>query len=274
MEKILVICGDSFNWGIGCKDQSTQPYGVLIAKKLGWNLVRLARGSSSNYIIHLQANYAAKMKPKPDLVIIGQTSYDRVEWIAEGKTVDSRSSRKLEEVNYHQYPPHYHAQPFHDNPFDFYLKDNPAYDPKILCEHVVAFPDYFSLLDRLPAKERFSGSDYYKRLHSEPIEKLKLIEKYYFDIWDPTIKRDYDIAVLLKAYRTVKKAGIKCLLFGPDTGIGEFVDEPKDYYHQDWYGISQRFGFGPFPDSGHTGEAGHAYTAECLFEYLGKHNFI
>lgn len=262
-KKTMVLCGDSFNFGIGCRNLHTEPYGVLTAQHFGWDLIRLARGSASNYVIHLQGVYASKMNPKPHLVVIGTTSNDRVEWLAEGKELTE--DPVLEDVNYHLYPPHFENPPLHDAPLDFYLKDDPKYDPKILSEQVVAFSDYMYHV-------KVSGGlvPYYKRFHNEPMEKLSLIEKYYFDIFDYKIKRDYDNGVLYKAYMTVKKAGIPCIVASQDFALKELIDE-RDWFYQDWGRCSRLW-----PDSVgsmHTGEGGHADTAERLIEFIKEKGF-
>jgi hypothetical protein len=101
--KKLVICGDSYGYGIGCTNLETQPFGVLTAKHFGWDLIRLARGSASNYTIYLQGMYAADMKDPPHLVVLNQTSYDRIEWFAEG--TNPIADHTALNINYHQYPP-------------------------------------------------------------------------------------------------------------------------------------------------------------------------
>jgi hypothetical protein len=50
----------------------------LLAKKLDWDYVTFARGGCSNSVIRLQIDEAIKLKP--DLVIIGTTTPDRVEF--------------------------------------------------------------------------------------------------------------------------------------------------------------------------------------------------
>ena len=209
-KKTMVLCGDSFNYGIGCVNLHTQPYGVLTANHFGWDLIRLARGSASNYVIHLQGLYAAKMKPKPHLVILGTTSTDRVEWLATGESLENGHEPKFEDVNYHLYPPHHEPPPLHDAPMDFYLKDKPGYKPKILSEQVVAFSDYLKL-----AKQG-NNTNYFKRLHTESIEKLELIDRYYMDIFDSGIKRDYDSGVIMTAYLRLKRAGINTIILSSD----------------------------------------------------------
>ena len=53
--KKIVICGDSFNIGIGCRDLANEPYGQLLSKELGIPIINLAKGSSTNLSIYLQS---------------------------------------------------------------------------------------------------------------------------------------------------------------------------------------------------------------------------
>ena len=45
--KKLVVCGDSFAKGIGCRNLETEPYGSVVANSLGLELVNIAKGSST-----------------------------------------------------------------------------------------------------------------------------------------------------------------------------------------------------------------------------------
>jgi hypothetical protein len=265
-KKSIIVCGDSFNYGIGCTNLHTKPYGVLTAKHFNWDLVRLARGSASNFTIYLQGAYAATMTPKPHLIILGTTSCDRIEWIATGKTEDTNIPLTALDINYDLYPPHYHTPPLHDAPMDFHFKNNPNYAPKILSEQVIAFSEYLKL-----AKAN-NKTDYYKRLHTESIEKVELMENYYFDIFDSRIKTDYDRGVILMAYKMIKKQGINCIIFSSDSNFKDLVDDPRDYYNQDW-GRCTRL----WPDtvnSMHTGDGGHQDTAERLIEHIEMNGFL
>jgi hypothetical protein len=263
MKATLVICGDSFNYGIGCSDLYTQPYGIKIAENLDWDCIRLARGSASNYTIYLQGIFAAKLSPKPKIIILGTTSYDRVEWISEGKEINYPP--KLEDLNYHLYPPHYITPPLHDSPMSFYLKDKSDYDPKILSEQIVAFQDYFAIC------KKDNNNEYFKRLRSEPKQKLELIESYYIEIFNEWIKRDYDIGVIMLAYRAIKRANIQCIIVGPDYKYTKFIDQSQDFFPIDWSKLSNEY-----PDkvkSLHCSEEAHSIIAENLTNHI-KQNFI
>lgn len=258
-KKKLVVCGDSFSAGIGCVNMLTQAYGVLVAEHLGLELITLARGSASNYAIYLQAMQAGDFDEVPELVIIGQTSYDRIEWVAEG--VDANWHHTLHNLNYHLYPPHHLAQPHHAGPLPFFLKDDPNYNPYILSEQVGAIDDYINCV------KKNQNVGYYKRLHSEPIEKLKLIRDYYIKIFDGGVKRDYDNGLLVQSYNYLKKRGAKVIILSCEEKIKKFIDE-DDLVWQDWGRMVAQY-----PDtigSMHTSHLGHEDTAFRIIDKLSK----
>lgn len=81
--KKLGVCGDSFMASIGYEENDLdngydKHFTELLAKKLGWDIVTFARGACSNQTIRLQIDEV--IKEKPDLVIIGLTSPDRIEF--------------------------------------------------------------------------------------------------------------------------------------------------------------------------------------------------
>ena len=57
--KRVVVCGDSFAVGIGCRDLINEPFGSLVARELKRPLFNLAKGSSTNLSIFLQMQYVA-----------------------------------------------------------------------------------------------------------------------------------------------------------------------------------------------------------------------
>ena len=260
----LVICGDSFNYGIGCSNLATQPFGVLVAKHFNLELIRLARGSASNYTIHLQGEFAATLNPKPKLVILGTTSTDRFEWIAKDNSLDKTPT--IYDLFYHNYPPHHEPPPGHDQPMPFYLDGNSRYSPKILSEQIPAISEY----RRLKNKEGIYK--YYKRLHAEPLDKLELIERYYVETFNSYIKADYDKGVILKAYRKLKKNNIPTIIYTNDAGYKNYVDDERDYFDSNWKYYSDNW-----PDkfgSLHVSEEGNYHIANRLIDYITEKEFL
>ena len=252
MKNNLVVCGDSFNYGLGCADSLTQAYGVRVANHFGWDLIRLARGSASNYSIYLQGIYAADMEDTPALIILGQTSFDRVEWLVEGTPWHIEHS--LTNLNYHQYPPHNNDE----GRGLFHLNGDPTYNPFLLTEQIVGIDHCISL-----RKEK-QHTDWYDRLATEPTEKLQLICNYYTTVFNYHVKRNYDISMLFRAYSYIKRKGIECIILTPDVEEYSKYMDSSDLCFQDWAELSKRF---PEP-SHHTTELGHADTADRIIQHL------
>ena len=264
MNKKLVICGDSFNYGIGCVDLDKSPYGVLTAKHFGWDLIRLARGSASNYTIYLQGMFAADMVERPHLIILGQTSYDRIEWFSEKKPKHFYT-HSLYNLNYHEYPPHHEAQgPYHTEPMDYHLRTDPKYAPYMLSEQIGGVDHC------LETRRTNFVSGYYKRLETEPTEKLKLIVDHYLQINDHSIKKNYDIGMLFQAYSYIKRKGLNCIIMTEDVDTFAKYMDRDDLLYQSWGQMAIKY-----PDSVgsmHASEEGHFITSNNLIEKIKERN--
>jgi hypothetical protein len=262
-KKNMVVCGDSYNVGIGLKKMLTSRYSQLVCDQLDWDLTMLARGSASNYAIHLQAKYAATLENIPNLVVISITSFDRIEWLEDGASCPYEIT--LNNLNYHLYPPHFLPQPHHDV-LSFHLKDDPKYNPILLTEQITAFKDYF---DNFKNK----NSIYYRRLFTESDDKLQLIKEYYTQIWEHPIKRDYDLGLISKSYYTLKKLGINCIILSSAKNVPMVYDfiPSEDIVDVDWGELSHLY-----PDSigsYHCDETAHKIIAEKLYDRILKNGY-
>lgn len=260
----IVVCGDSFNVGIGLVDMEKQRYGRLIADELGTDLIVLARGSASNYSIFLQGVYASEMSPKPKCVILSVTSYDRIEWLS--NEFEDHVSVNLTHLNYHEYPPHHHPQPHHQKPLDFYLKGSDDYTPKLLTEQVIAISEYLNLINS------GAGTNYYQRLHSESPDKLRMLLHHYLTVWgNNTIKRDYDIGLILSAYIKITNSGIHCLILSNDYNFNNLIPK-KDLINHSWGELSIKY-----PDtigSLHADYPAHEHTAQLIIKRIKENGYI
>jgi hypothetical protein len=77
--KTLVVCGDSYMSPVVGKHAGTH-FSELIAKELNYELIAYSRGGMSNGGICIQIDTAINLNPKPDLILVGTTSYNRIEW--------------------------------------------------------------------------------------------------------------------------------------------------------------------------------------------------
>lgn len=266
----LIVCGDSFSVGIGCHDLDTQPYGSLLKNHLGCDLINLAKGSSTNFSIYLQAKYAAeKLASSDDLVMVSNTSYDRVEWFPLDYNFP-RGELENTDVNYHQYPPYYHGGYFVngksivlDNP----MKDDANYTGAMFTENYVGVIDYW---------EKFGStgveSNYYQRFDKEPKQKMKALYDFATIVHEPRINRIYSIGVLTMAHHLLKNAGVKHLILTHELDYyNKFIDK-ENLVDVNWGQLSL-----DYPDdlpSWHTSPEGHRRAFEIVVDKLKENTWI
>ena len=264
MNKQLIVCGDSFSIGIGCHDLINEPYGSLLSKELDKPLLNFAKGSSTNMSIYLQAKYVSEnFAESADLVIVSNTSYDRVEWFPwdhKHPTGDLTNT----DVNYHEYPPYgehtYHVidqQVMLENP----MKDDSRYNGKLFTDNYMGVIDYWETY----GKEDLN-SGYYKRFINEPKARMKTLYDFATTIHDPIINRIYSIGVLTLAHQLLKRAGLKHLILTHEVNeYCKYIDE-ENLCNLSWGQLSI-----DYPDdlkTWHTSHYGHKAAATTIMQKL------
>lgn len=264
MTKKLIICGDSFNIGIGCRDLITEPYGVLLANALDRKLVNLAKGSSTNLSIYLQAEYAVeKIASQDDIVIVSHTSYDRVDWFPWDYECNDRVSNI--DVNYHQYPP-YGAESYCQVLDNHPMKDDPNYRGAMFTENFMGVIDYWETFGK---NNKYSG--YYARFQNEPKERMKTLYDFATTIHDDRINRLHSIGVMTMAHQLLKKHNIKHLMLTHEpNNYSKFMDEENLLWFS-WGELSIEF-----PDdlpSWHTSSKGHIKAHDMVLNKLKENGW-
>lgn len=259
----LVICGDSFNVGIGLRNILQDRYGQLVANYFNYDLTVLARGSSSNYGVYLQAQHALELDPT--VVIMSVTSYDRMEWIK--NNVDPGQvpvDMSLYNLNYHDYPPHNYPQPHHEHALDYYLKDNPKYNPILFTEQIPALHEH---LDKYHPYN-------YPRFKDEDPYILALIRDYFVNVMMygthdvSPVKRDYDIGVIFTGYSMLVNKGIKVIVMSDDSKFSKLIPNRSLLKHN-WFRYAEKY-----PDtigSLHANEEAHRITANFLIDKINNY---
>lgn len=262
--KNLVICGDSFNIGIGCKDLSNEPYGSLLAKELNLNLINLAKGSSTNFSIYLQVEYALRKIKDIELLIVSSTCFNRTEFINK-KTHYSENKPEIcnEIVNYHEYPPFGENTYLPDQVLPHPLSLDSSYKPQMYTEN------YWGILDfvKYSQTKEFTKGGYYKRYDNEDPERLKLLQQYYLDIWNPGIQRLYDIGMINLSHTLLKNAQIPHLVLIEDDKLQSLI-HPDNQCWVSWGELSKKF-----PDdlkTLHTSEEGHIEVFNTIMSKLNN----
>jgi len=259
----LVICGDSFAKGIGCKNLKTSPYGSLLSDKLSMPIINLAKGSSTNFSIYLQAKYALeKYSSDIGLLLATTTSYDRLEWFPYDN--DGQPEISNLDVNYHEYPPYYessYALPecIENHP----MMDDVNYTGSMFTDNIMDIIDYW---------ENFGSTDtpnsYYQRFKSEPKERMKLLYDYVLQIHDHRIDRIKALGVFAMIHILCKKANLKHIIGVDNRSYNLYAEviDPENLVILCWVNLSTEY-----PDtigSLHTSEQGHVIASEIILDKI------
>jgi len=234
------------------------------------NHISLAKGSSSNFSIYLQAKYAVDNIKDIDLVIVSATSYDRTEWFKEKVQNDSIWKKyELEgdelsntDVNYHEYGPYNSGS--YSQVIPFYMKDDKNYKGDMFTENFVGVFDYLeSYVDKNNTKQVKGW--YYGRFDDERTERTNILRDYYLNISDLRIKRLYDIGMINLAHSLLKENNIKHLILTEDSYFEKVIPK-ENLLNVSWGELSVKY-----PDdlnSLHTGEEGHRIVYDKIVKKL------
>jgi hypothetical protein len=266
--KKLIVCGDSFSIGLGCIDLKTEPYGSLLAHNLDRKLVNLAKGSSTNLSIYLQAQYAAdNIASVDDIVLISSTSYERVDWFPWDDDSEPHTELYNYDVNYHQYPPY--GKITSDRIFleKHPMEDDSRYNGRMFTENFMTVVHFWETF-RKDDKE----SGYYARFANEPKERMKILYDFATTIHDNRINRLHSIGVLTMAHQMLKKKNIKHLILTYEIDqYAKFMEE-ENLVELSW-GILSR----DYPDklnSLHTSPVGHEVAVKTDLAKIKQNGWL
>jgi hypothetical protein len=268
--KKLIMCGDSFAAGIGCHDLINEPVGSLVAKELGLGIKNLAKGSSTNFSIFLQMEYVVdKLADQAEIVLVGNTSYDRVDWFPLDAEIRGGELTNAM-VNYHQYPPYmefsYHVHGKNvtlPNP----MADDPDYTGQMFTDNYMGVIDFW---ETYGSKKK--SSTYYQRFDDEPLSRMKTLYDFATTIHEPRINRIHSIGVLALGHQRLKRAGIKHLIFTKEVdAYAKYIDR-ENLVNICWGQLSI-----DYPDdlpTSHTSAEGHRVARDRVLDKLKDNGWI
>lgn len=267
--KKLVICGDSFAKGMGCWDIENEPYGSIVAKELGLELVNIAKGSSTNYSIFLQVLYAIEHIDNIGLILITNTSYDRIEWFKNNTTARTYFPTNFD-VNYHEYPPYKPGSYGPKINGEEHFMDKNKYNGIMFTENLHGVIDYF---DNVVGTEHELPKGYYERFYNEPKERTKIIYDFTKYIHDPIINRMHSFGAITMCHIALKNANIPHII-GTEK-IDEFKNfmfiDNKNHMNLSWDILAEKY-----PDdlpSLHTSAKGHKIAAEIALNKIKENKW-
>lgn len=259
----LVICGDSFNIGIGVHDLKKEPYGSLLSADLDKELVNFAKGSSTNFSILLQVKYAIENVKDIDLLCLSVTSYNRVDWFPDNGELPN-ADIKLTDVNYHQYPP------FGKDTYQYLIENplskDPNYIGKMFTENYFGIVDYVDNIIDTPHRT----GNYFAKFKNERDDKMKILRNFYAEIFDERIQRQFDIGIINMAHVLLKKNNINHCILTWDSEFANYID--REYLvNVDWHELSSKF-----PDdlnTLHTSAEGHMVVYNAVINKIKKNGW-
>lgn len=269
--KKIVICGDSFNIGIGCWDLKTEPYGALLADHLKLEQVNLAKGSASPVNIFLQVKYAVEKFDDIDYLIMSSTTYDRFDWFPEGYYVKDEIS--LLDVNYHEYPPYKPGIYVESLPNP--IGHEPGYRGGMFTETPAAIMKLMDLIRKWqkdPASKEFDGGYWFKFKSSDPSRITSLYE-YMKKVYDPYSNKIKVRGTLVMGHALLKKKGIKHLILSHEPHmLTDYIDE-ENLCKLNWYELAQHYPDN-MPPPGHTNQTGHEVAFNTVIQKFRDNGWI
>ena len=271
MEKRLIICGDSFNIGIGCPDLRKEPYGSLLAAHTGRTLVNLAKGSSTNLSIWLQVKYAVNnLKANDnDIILVNETSNERFNWFPDNTQVGQNHKLTNLDVNYHDYPPYgnnsYVAPLLDKHP----MQDEEHYKGTMITENVAGVIDY---LDNFVAKGVNQHGSYYNRLANEPVAKLKLIRDFYASVYNEQLSAMQSNAFIVMAHSLLRNKNLKHVIMMHYIQAYDDTILNQNKMYLSWGDLTVKY-----PDTlgtMHSSPQGHIEAFEMILKKLQENGWV
>jgi hypothetical protein len=182
--KKIIVCGDSYMSPVLTKEYVGTHFSEIIAKELGFELIAYSRGGMSNGGICIQIKTA--IEAKPDLILLGTTYHDRLEWpYNEIRPIDNLSINDI----------------FYNHPVSLSV----SYpwlnkDPKLVS---TALRDIFDHWDN---QLHSTAGDKYSK------ERLDALQKYFEFLYHPNLKKFIDETMIYAMYHQLHKSNIPYII--------------------------------------------------------------
>jgi hypothetical protein len=242
--KKLGVCGDSYMASMSYDETNLdngydKHFTELLVKKLNWNIVTFARVGCSNQTIRLQIDEI--IKEKPDLVIIGTTMPDRLE--------------------------------FPINDIDLYDIENGIYNidyrdcPNVSCNNI-KFNEIKPKLISMTLNDIFTG--YKLRFTKDEIEMLKF---WYQRFFDNKWKQQQDSWIIANGLRKLLDNNIpffcinSFLLYNEFEIFGDRIVYDSELNPWSYWDNENKYWF-------HTTLESQVILANKWYNFLNKHNII
>ena len=259
---VLGVCGDSYMAATingdrnDIRDSEGRHFTELLAKKIGYDYFTLARGACSNTAIRLQID--EMVKQKVDLVIIGATSPNRMEFPKLGKKYNQFDGVYNLDYNIDTYP-------------------DRSCQNKNFKHNTVSETFTNILTSDVPFYKKIINSDNISSRPNVSDDQARALEYYIDYLYDAEYKKQMDMFILHSGYKALEDSNIPfvMILFSNDVSISGFsiANNHKIITNGDklnpW-----RWDFTDSQRRWHTNDEAQAKGAEMWHDYLLQFNLI
>lgn len=245
----VAVCGDSFGCGSGMPEHRCyeDSFGGNLSRKLDVPLKVYARSGCCNFTIFLQVKKIIDQfnhKVHRPLVLITLTNHSRVIFPIDSTRISTNCD--LKNVDYFNYQP-YSANSQPQRPLHFEINDK----PNLLSETI-------SNMNLCLSGHHLKHDVKFRKILDR---KWKAISMYFEEIYDDSIKMEYDVSISTMMHHVLKEAGLPHVIIGFGRHMHRFIPDPH-FVEIHWGDISAKY-----PDesnSGHCNAIGHGIVADKM----------
>jgi|LakMenEpi03Aug12_release.lakeMendotaPanAssembly.Ray.scaffolds.fasta_scaffold02082_12 hypothetical protein len=253
----IAICGDSFGLGVGISQDTDQmlkkSFGALIADNYQLPMKNYSRSGCCNFVIGLQVQKIIEQYNQglhSPFVIITTTHHSRFVIPIDN---DHDAQYSLSDVDYITNNI-YNSESELRNKIPFDLKNNPGLISNTISNWI---------------EWKKTGSHFLQKQFSLLDQKIPMVDNYFRYLYSDYIKREYDIALILKMHRELDSVKIPHLILTGEETLRRLVNR-KNFLFNNWgqYVIK-------YPDnykSGHCTDKGHEEVAEQILKKIISEN--
>ena len=188
----MIVIGDSHMTPSRWKQWENTHFSEVIGKELNYNILHFGKGGMSNGGIAIALNTALKTDLNPDLILFGNTTYDRMEWPYGEK--GCRYPPTIKDIKYHCEVNLTHNLPMAGD------------DPRIVSSGLMEVTRHIDLdLDTWEPSASSTGDPY-------ATERLDALKKYFEFLYDDQLKRFLDEQITYAMFHRLLASGTKFVI--------------------------------------------------------------
>lgn len=269
LRKKLMVCGCSFSAVSMRLDYKGTAWSEVLADRIDWDLINVARQGCSNGGIRIQINEV--LRQRPHFAIISATNHDRIEIPAKSlESNDSVWKYKLKDKN-------------KGTVEQLKLKKDSNYNQSIAIENINIKDDNFSLI----CETIYSLADNWRHPYRDQrkinTEAREAVRQYVSYMYDSEWKKQLDEWIISQGILELYNNNINFIfmlglsVFGDKSQISHII--PSKYIISDWNDIITGFAYSKYgikppnkdQDPGyHTTKEGQIFIAERMLNIMQK----